>query len=228
MLRFPEFHLASQPRPGGWLLTPERWARTGSRDLVMRQYLTVAEREQYEALNPLRQREWLLGRMAAKDAVRDWLWSRGAGPLFPAEVEVSNGSRGEPHVRGAFDADLRISLAHCRNLAVAIVGEAAPVGIDIEAVTSRGDGFDESVLTTAEQALVPADERDRWVTRFWVAKEAVAKAAGTGLSGRPKDFEITTIAGNALRVGNRWVDTEIVNDKKGGELIVGWTRPDQV
>lgn len=226
VLRFPEYHMASQTRPGGWVLTPERWRRSASRDLVMRQYLTGAERDQYHGLNPMAQRQWLLGRMAAKDAVRDWLWTQGAGPLFPAEIEISNGSRGEPLVKGPFDADLRISLAHSRTLAVAIVGHATPVGIDIEVVTRRDDRFEQSVLTAGEQALVPDVDRDRWITRLWVAKEAVAKAAGTGLNGRPKHFEITTIAGNALRVGDRWVDTAIVNDEKGDEFIVGWTRLD--
>jgi len=192
----------------------------------MRQYLTGPEREQYHALTPLAQRSWLLGRIAAKDAVRDWLWNQGVGPLFPAEVEVSNGDRGQPHVRGRFDADLRISLAHSRTLAVAMVGLGKPVGIDIEVVEPRDDAFAAIVLTDAERDLVAAADRDRTLTRLWVAKEAVAKAAGTGLKGRPKDFEVAAITGDALLVGDRWIDTEIVTDEKGDEFIVGWTRID--
>ncbi len=224
LLRFPEHHLASQAQPGGWVLAPERWRRTASRDLVMRQYLTGPEQAQYAAFNPLRQRQWFLGRIAAKDAVRDWLWSHGAGPVFPAEVELATGEHGEPLVRGSFPADLQISLAHSSTLAVAIASEGASVGIDIESVAPRDGRFDRLVLTPAEQDLLPDAERDRWVTRFWVAKEAVAKAARTGLSGRPRQFEVTAVAGLSLCVGERWVDTEIVQGHDGGELVVGWTR----
>jgi acyl transferase domain-containing protein/4'-phosphopantetheinyl transferase EntD len=224
LLRFPEHHLASQVQPGGWVLAPERWHRTASRDLVMRQYLTGPEQAQYAALNPLRRRQWFLGRIAAKDAVRDWLWSHGAGPVFPAEVELVNGEHGEPLVRASFPADLQISLAHSGTLAVAIASEGTPVGIDIELVAPHDGRFDRLVLTPAEQDLLPDAERDRWVTRFWVAKEAVAKAARTGLSGRPRQYEVTAVAGLSLRVGGRWVDTEIVQGHDGGELVVGWTR----
>lgn len=224
VLRFPEYFGISEPRPGGWVLTPERMRRKASRDLVMRQYLGGAEHDQYQALNPLAERQWLLGRMAAKDAVRHWLWGQGAGPLFPAEVEVGNGPHGEPFVRGSFDADLQVSLAHTRGLAVAIVSEASPVGIDIEAVAHRDGQFDKLALTRAERELVPDADRDRWVTRFWVAKEAVAKAARTGLNGNPKAFEVLDIDGVALQVGDLWVDTGTVDDQEGNELVVGWTR----
>ena len=33
-----------------------------------------------------------------KDAVRQWLWVQGWGPVFPAEVQVSNDERGRPCV----------------------------------------------------------------------------------------------------------------------------------
>jgi phosphopantetheinyl transferase (holo-ACP synthase) len=228
MLRFPEYHLASQPQPGGWVLTPDRWRRSASRDLVMRQYLTSAEREHYHGLNPLAQRQWLLGRMAAKDAVRDWLWTRAPATLFPAEIEVTNGPHGEPLVSGPFDADLHVSLAHCQSLAVALVGDGAFVGIDVEAVTPRPDHFRRTVLTDGEMGLLPASDGDRWLTRFWTAKEAAAKQAGTGFEGRPKDFEVTSIDGNALRVGSHWVDTEIVTQDTGNEFVVGWTRLEEI
>ncbi|MGH9066946.1 MAG: 4'-phosphopantetheinyl transferase superfamily protein, partial [Acidimicrobiales bacterium] len=222
-LRFPEYHLVSEPRPGGWVLTPERCRRTASRELVMRQYLGRRERDHYESLNPGQRRQWLLGRLAAKDAVRHWLWDNGSGPLFPAEVEVTT-HEGAPEVRGPWDADVRVSVAHCGTVAVAAVAEGSPVGIDVEAVSPRGDAFTAAALSAREEELVPAVDRDGWLTRFWVAKEAVAKAAGSGLGGRPRHFEVVEVSGSSLRVGDHWVDTETVGDEQGGELVVGWTR----
>ncbi len=85
--------------------------------------------------------------MAAKDAVRYWLWEHGAGGLYPAQIRIRNASGGQPHVDGPFDADLRISIAHRAGVGVAIVGEAVDVGIDVELIESRGQRFEELTLT---------------------------------------------------------------------------------
>jgi hypothetical protein len=39
-----------------------------------------------------------------------------------------------------------------------------------------------------------------WFTRFWAAKEAVAKLRGTGLRGRPSDYAVVEADGDRLRV----------------------------
>jgi hypothetical protein len=39
-----------------------------------------------------------------------------------------------------------------------------------------------------------------WFTRFWAAKEAAAKAEGTGLRGRPHDFTVVTAGPTTLQV----------------------------
>lgn len=91
-----------------------------------------------------------------------------------------------------------------------------PCGIDIEEVTDRPAATLAVALTTRERellgALVQRDAADPghgnedrierepgvdagaerlWFTRFWAAKEAVAKARGTGLGGEPKRFEVS-------------------------------------
>ncbi|MGO4758357.1 polyketide synthase dehydratase domain-containing protein, partial [Streptomyces sp. 2MCAF27] len=71
--RFPELNALSQPQPGGWALLHERWPDLASRDLIMRNHLAGAERRAYERQAPRGRRQWLLGRIAAKDAVRQWL-----------------------------------------------------------------------------------------------------------------------------------------------------------
>jgi phosphopantetheine--protein transferase-like protein len=86
------------------------------------------------------------------------------------------------------------------------------IGIDIEAVESRSERFDDMVLTAAEQRLVPSHGRDQWLTRLWTAKEAAAKATGLGLRGRPKDFEVHEVDGNRLLVGQVWVRTQMLRD----------------
>ena len=50
-------------------------------------------------------------------------------------------------------------------------------------------------------------DRDEWATTCWTAKEAVGKAKGTGLQGRPKDLEVRQVDGDHLLVDGRWVRT---------------------
>jgi hypothetical protein len=60
----------------------------------MRRYLSGPERAEYEAMTPKAARSWLIGRIAAKDAVRRWLWKRGHGPIWPIEVTLTNDAFG--------------------------------------------------------------------------------------------------------------------------------------
>ncbi|ANZ39932.1 hypothetical protein BBK82_31715 [Lentzea guizhouensis] len=83
---------------GEWLRVTENWSDSATRDLIMRRYLNSAERAHYAGLDVPAQRDWLLRVIAVKDAVRSWLWNRGAGPVYPAELTVDADAR----VRGAF------------------------------------------------------------------------------------------------------------------------------
>lgn len=230
--RFADRHTLSRPQPGGWVLLHERWPDLASRDLIMRNHLGAAERDQYARQPPRGRRAWLLGRIAVKDAVRHRLWEHGDGPVFPAEIAVRNDAAGRPVVAGVHGRTLPgldVSLAHCAEAAVALVrpardavgigdgiGIGIGVGIDIEEVVDRPGETLEVALGGAESELLaacraraghdPADGHGHidtgggradgpadgalWFTRFWAAKEAVAKAVGTGLRGRPRDFTV--------------------------------------
>nr|WP_307059127.1 polyketide synthase [Streptomyces achromogenes] len=215
--RFPERHTLSETRPGGWQLLHERWPDLASRELIMRNSLGGAERAQYAEHAPRGRRQWLLGRIAAKDAVRQWLWDHGEGPVFPAELRVRNDAAGRPYVTGEHGRPLPpldVSLAHCAEAGVAIVRPHRPgpgPGIDVEEVVERTPQTLATALGTDELALLGAlsaaggGSEALWFTRFWAAKEAVAKAEGTGFGGRPRDFRIldATPAGDRLTVAGR-------------------------
>jgi phosphopantetheinyl transferase len=221
ILLFPEHSRIAQRQDGGWFLARDRWPDPGSRELIMRQYLSATERAEYSRRNPRAGRQWLLGRIALKDAVRQWLWDTGAGPMHPVEITVGNHASGRPWVAGPFAEAPEVSLAHTGSLAAALVGDpgrSPGVGIDIEQVTDRDERTVAAIFTDAERDLLDATcssvaERPSWVTRFWTAKEAVAKAAGTGLGGRPQRFAVERVDGNRLLVTagqgtpSRWVQT---------------------
>ncbi|MFF4603474.1 type I polyketide synthase [Streptomyces sp. NPDC001339] len=243
--RFPGQHTLSAVQPGGWVLLFDGCHDLASRDLVMRRHLGTAEREEYERRSPSGRRQWLLGRIAAKDAVRRWLWEHGEGPVFPAEIRVDNGASGRPRVTGAHGRvlpALDVSLAHRAEAAVALVrprgtdGRPAPVGIDVEEVTHRPPGSLDAALGPAERELLVAlcfrtgEPQPLWFTRFWAAKEAVAKAEGTGLRGRPKDFAVLEARTDEVVVavdGRRYpVRCRTVTNPRGlpgREYVVAWT-----
>jgi acyl transferase domain-containing protein/phosphopantetheinyl transferase len=165
-----------------------------------------------------RRLEWLLGRVVAKDAVRQHLRQRYGMVLCPADIEVLPDENGRPVVQGAWLGDLPsapiLSLSHSGGTAVAVVGDgraAAGVGVDIEYIGRRHAGIEKLAFTPAEQALLSsvADvSRDSWTLRLWCAKEAVAKALGEGMVGGPQ----------ALVVKNLDPDTGIVQVGLAGEL----------
>ncbi|MFI9249036.1 beta-ketoacyl synthase N-terminal-like domain-containing protein [Streptomyces sp. NPDC053069] len=215
--RFPERHTLSAAMPGGWALVHERWPDLASRELIMRNSLGGAERTEYAERPPRGRRQWLLGRIAVKDAVRQWLWQQGEGPVFPAELRVHNDESGRPCVSGVHGRalpPLDVSLAHRAEAGVAIVrphtSRPGP-GIDIEEVTDRDPATLVTALGPGELRLLRAlaedgpDPQALWFTRFWAAKEAVAKAEGAGFGGRPRDFAVLETApdGSRLLVSGR-------------------------
>ncbi|MGP8005913.1 MAG: 4'-phosphopantetheinyl transferase superfamily protein [Acidimicrobiales bacterium] len=199
-------------------LVRERWTSSASRDLMMRRYLGEEERAVYDRHHPRGQRTHLLGRMAAKDAVRRWHWSRAGGPLHPVQVQVANDAAGRPVVSGL--DEVRLSIAHTEWVAVAVVADG-PVGVDIERVEPKDTAFVDAALTGAEQALHPDRwSGDEWVLRVWTAKEAVAKARGTGLGGRPRSYEVERADDEQLTVrdpdGGRW---QVATCRAGNNVV---------
>jgi phosphopantetheinyl transferase len=248
VLRFPEKSCISEEHDAFSSVAPP-WRNSASRDLLARRYLNERERAIHSELGPRAKNEWLLGRIALKDAIRRFLWKRGRGDLFPAEIEIDNDASGKPIARGPFEP-VEISVAHKEGLAVARAAETA-LGIDLEKVVPRGADFEAIAFTLHELRLLPeGDDRDECIARFWVAKEAVAKQKGTGLGGNPRAFQIAEREGTgspspthgnqteinqfrnatppaaetrlSVRAGG---ETTVVETVRVGEYVVGWTVP---
>jgi len=202
--RTPERSTLSKEQPGGWALVREQWPDLATRELIMRNYLAGSERDAYDSRPPRGRRQWLLGRIAAKDAVRQFLWARGEPEMFPAELRIGNDDAGRPHATGAYGRELpelTISVAHKAETGVAIA-RFGPCGIDVDEVAPRTASTVDAALGAGEQTLfasLPGDP-ERWFARFWTAKEAVAKLLGTGLRGEPRGFEVVAATEGELTV----------------------------
>jgi phosphopantetheine--protein transferase-like protein len=205
--------------------------------MIMRRYLNAVERAEYETRAPRARRAWLLGRIAAKDAARHLLWDQGRGPLFPAEISIGNDAEGRPWLRGPGGMPMAVSLAHTSGFGAAIVlpsnGEAGPdlspgLGIDVEAIGAVTEAVAAASFSPEELALVDglAGGRRAWLTRVWCAKEAVAKAEGTGLAGRPRDFVVTGVTGDTLTVTAHERTYRVATDIVEDTHVAAWTTPE--
>ncbi|XRQ13381.1 beta-ketoacyl synthase N-terminal-like domain-containing protein [Actinomadura welshii] len=186
-----------EPQPGGWCLARRRWDGATSRDLLMRQYLCASERAEYEALPSFAQGPWLLGRIAAKDAVRDHLWRSGHGPLFPAELTVHDG----PRVTGPFDEPLTVSIASDAELGVALVRPGrGPAGIGLARDGKDGkDGEDgESARARAAKQAVLQSMNDGTGRHALVVTAAGAERLRVTAGGTVTTVETRELEGHAV------------------------------
>jgi malonyl CoA-acyl carrier protein transacylase/phosphopantetheinyl transferase len=214
-LYFPRGHPLSEPwetpisrLPGReafvcqWLNPSAEHTRAVTVRSVAHIILSRTEREQWRDLRgpDIRRSEWLFGRAAAKDAVRRLLKQRYEIEMLPADIEIGNDPEGRPFatVFGLSESAMTpsISIAHTDGRAVAIAGycsEGQRVGIDLERIQSRERSFQEIAFSNDELALLDScagSARDEWVTRFWCAKEATAKALGKGLVEGPRSLSV--------------------------------------
>ena len=229
VLMWPERALLSEPVappdrsgvvPHGPLLFRDTYGAAPTREQLFRRYLGERERVTYDAQTPRGQRSWLAGRIAAKDAVRRLLWQRGAGKMWPIEIGIETESSGRPVVRTGHAADdLRVSIAHKDDVAVAFAAIGVDVGVDVERVAERGEAFAATAFTAEERALILAGEDEaEWLTRLWTAKEAVGKCLGTGLSGNPRKLPVTDRTGERFLCHGHQVET-----RRDGDHVIGWT-----
>jgi acyl transferase domain-containing protein/phosphopantetheinyl transferase (holo-ACP synthase) len=149
--------------------------------------LTRAEQAVWRDTTKTKKRkiDWLLGRIAAKEAVRKLVLNLAGRSLGPHDVEIISDKNGAPLVRIA-DSELPeilVSISHTQGVAVALAalsGLSKP-GIDAEMIRQREPSFAMTFLKAHELdylASCPKDRVNAELTRFWSAKEALYKASG--------------------------------------------------
>lgn len=188
--------------PAGWF------------DATLGSALSPAERDGWPSgLRALRRdRQRLLGRLAAKHVVARLILATTGAQLGLHDIQVLASEAGRPVVRIAggdrlWGAPAVVSIAHSGAVAAAI-GSLHPdvrsVGIDLELRRSP-DALVRLGFTSTERRLIeasePAEQVDL-VMRLWCAKEAAAKAWGTGLGalGGPRSVAVTLVDASARRM----------------------------
>jgi acyl transferase domain-containing protein/phosphopantetheinyl transferase len=206
----------------GVILSGEREARLFLHEAELAEFRTMTE--------PGRRREFLASRVAAKDAVRLW-WARHYSMddlPHPSLFCITHDDWGRPYLALGEGPELPyLSLAHTAIGAVAIAADV-PVGIDME-LASRdtrsilSDFADGGEVELVER-LAEACPEDCPSTRLWCAKEAMAKAMGTGLQSRTEDLEAVAEEGGSFRMRHRLTgERMVVHTAQVGPFVVALT-----
>lgn len=219
LIRQPAKYLLATIDDAGCAIIADPGWRSVTIDFLARRFLSSAELAAFGGMRRVqRQRDWLCGRIAAKDAVRQLVRRRGGPELFPIEVAIDADAAGRPHASVPSHDDVRVSIAHKDGIGCALAALGVDPGIDIEKIAPRSADFAALAFSPSELALLPAGDREEWLARFWAAKEAAGKAKGSGLTGNPKGLVITAVAGERVEVDGRRVAT-----RRHGDYVIAWT-----
>jgi phosphopantetheinyl transferase (holo-ACP synthase) len=184
----------------------------------------------------------LWGRVAAKEAARRTWAARGEPPTYPTDLAIEPDDRGRPRLISLIEPDAEtpaVSIAHAEGVAVAlaVADPRTRVGIDVERIAGRDEGFEAVAFSEAERAILdrtPESSRAEWLARLWCAKEAAAKATGMGLADGPRGVEIIEAdttgevrvrLGPALAAGcpELWAGPIRVTTIRRADYVWGWT-----
>ncbi len=204
----------------GIVVMNREYRKVSTWNLLTKSYLEKSEKKQYESLFIGKQIPWFLGRISAKDAIRDYLMTTQQQIGHPSLFTIGNDEKGKPVVQQTeTDLPLHISIAHKKDIGVGICSEV-PVGIDVEVIEERSTSFTIEMLNPDEVQLFEKHGGGATLlTRMWVAKEAYGKQLGLGLQGHPKQYHITEIQGDDICINGIWIHTIMYTNK----YIIGWT-----
>jgi len=123
-----------------------------------------------------RRRDWLAGRWAAKELIRDYLLEREG--LAPARslIEILNDENGAPKV--LFPLNLEISIAHSGGHGLAGLCAHSPLGVDLQQIRPVRPDLARRVLSAHERAQLDqhfAGDSLEGTLVFWALKEAAIK-----------------------------------------------------
>jgi acyl transferase domain-containing protein/phosphopantetheinyl transferase len=176
--------------------------------------------------------DWLIGRIAAKDAVRRLVFSRLQLSIGPLDIEIDQDERRRPIVRLAYGGipEILISISHSDGLGLALASFSADgnPGIDAEIVETREADFAARFLGKAELDYLASCSqtlKEAELSRLWSAKEAVYKALGGCLEMTSFTVETpisqidTQNSGSCLTLSNKTaattysVQTEVIGNR---------------
>ena len=204
---------------------------------IARAILSPSENTMYEGFRfEARRISWLAGRFTAKSLVSKVHHTENR----PDQIEIRNNDMGAP---GAYINDEPLpgclSISHSGDWAAAayaplnVQPSGLCIGIDLETITSRSDGFIQDYFTQNEVdwiSAVPAGSPTETpnaaerATLIWSAKEALLKALGIGL--RLDTRQVEVIATGDQEETSGWKGLELASTQVKKPIAAYWRRID--
>ena len=171
--------------------------------------LNPEQRERHERLRQQQDRDdFVAARLLTQQLVTEATGQPADEVAFTQRCDHCGG----PHGRALTDSpgQPHVSWSHATGWVAAVVGPR-PCGIDVEPITDRPPVFD--VLTTGEQDDVRSASEGRpqavAFLRLWVRKEALLKAAGTGLTDQAALAQLDVRDDQLTYAGHSWQLTDL-------------------
>ena len=196
------------------------------------EWLSAHERNHLDSIRYTKRRnEYVTRRWTAKQAIATVLdFDRSAASLTRLEIRHRDSGAPYVHLDGKM-ADVDVSLSDRAGWAVCLVGppgsaESGTLGIDLEIVEPRTDGFVADFFTPLERdfvnALTDREQRHEAANLIWSAKEAALKVQQVGLRVDTRTVEVQATARPRL---DGWAPMTVTG---GDGTMPGWWRRDGV
>lgn len=196
------------------------------------QWLTTTEAARASTMRYTKRRtEYLLRRYAGKCAVAAAIGlSEDSASL--GRIAVLNRVTGAPYVEiDGRTLDTDISLTDRAGWSVCLVGpDLGAVGVDLEIVEPRSDGFVRDFLTPAEREIVTgasgSDGHDAVANLIWSAKESALKVLRTGLRADTRTVDV--VLEDPSSIGQATSQWQRLSVSSAAGRFPGWWRRDGV
>jgi acyl transferase domain-containing protein len=178
--------------------------------------LSRAEVQEWVGMAPAAAQQWLLGRSAAKDAVRLLLKETAGLDICAADVEIHAGADDRLFARGRWVQRLgaapSVSLSSTTGTAVAIatLTQDRLLGVDVKHFAELAQERATQALTVSERRVLQdsaGSAADEWYVRACCAKQSLKNALGNGFLHHPSDSPVVT----GLRLETGTIDMELTN-----------------
>jgi len=164
-----------------------------------------------------RQFEWLAGRIAMKETILQWLNDKSG----PKDIHIKQDESGKPYFTSetqSFVPD--ISISHSHGVAIAALSlTEQKIGIDYEDTSERRLGnWLQRAFSDNEITLIKNSAYSELIN-FWMAKEASAKALGSGFNKAWRSWEVISKSGDTICVKQGDQEYIVKIHQKGSEII---------
>jgi len=155
-----------------------------------------------------RRLDWLVGRIAAKEAIRQLAKDRMQILLGPLDIEIHHDEKRRPVVSlSGGPHDILVSISHTDGIGMALASLArdGSPGIDSEQISSREADFGARFLKGEELRYLdrcPVEQKDQELTRLWSAKETAFKSLGGALEMTSFNVDVPTITKESIALTN--------------------------